>query len=28
MSAVMDWSDMADGDYYCSLALRFITATP
>lgn len=25
MSAVMDWSDMADGDYYCSLVLRFIT---
>lgn len=25
MSAVMDWSDMVDGDYYCSVTLRFLT---
>lgn len=27
MSAVIDYSDKQDGDYYCSLALRFIEAS-
>ena len=27
MSAVIDYSDKQDGDYYCSLVLRFIEAS-
>ena len=28
MSAVIEFADMQDGDYYCSLVLRFIEASP
>jgi hypothetical protein len=27
MSSVIDYSDMRDGDYYCSLTLRFLEAS-